>query len=100
MRTGDVDGAEDGDEAVPGVGPATLDGSPAAGGCARARKAGHSVPGWRGSRLEDDEAAAPGIFLMDQIQAGCRLHVSTDDNMLQKVAETRLHRALVLRFNF
>ena len=50
-----------------------------------------SVRAW----LDDDEAAASGILLPHERQAGRRLIVAFDDHVLEQIAQARLDRALV-----
>ena len=45
--------------------------------------------------IDDDEAAAAGVLLAHQRQAGRRLIVPLDDDVLQQVAEAGFDRALV-----
>src|SRR5687767_14043565 len=47
------------------------------------------------SRVDHDEAAAPGILLTNEREAACRLVVTLDDDVLEEVAEACFDRALV-----
>src|SRR6185503_9808163 len=46
-------------------------------------------------RIDDDESAPPRVVLAHQRQAGGGLLVPLDDDVLEQLAEARLHRALV-----
>ena len=52
-----------------------------------------------GARFQHDEAASADVFLANQIQAGLRLLVGRDHDVLEQIAETRFDRALVFRLD-